>query len=135
MVVLAVFHHHRLPVGYAFVPVLVLLQLVLIIGIMMPVATLAVFYKDVHHALPVLLLAMFYLTPVFYPLAMIPQDLQTLYLANPFAQLLTLYHQVLYEGRPPSGALLGVAALTGGVVALAGLAVFNRFKVLFAEIA
>lgn len=135
MIVLAVFHHHRVPASYAVVPVLVLLQLVLAVGIMMPVATLAVFYKDVHHALPVLLLAMFYLTPVFYPLAMIPQEFQALYLANPFAQLLTLYHQVLYEGRPPSGGLLVVAALTSGALALAGLAVFNRFKGLFAEIA
>lgn len=134
LVVLAIFHHGRIPASFAFVPVLVLLQVTLAIGIMMPVATLAVFYKDVDHALPVLLMALFYLTPVFYPVALIPERFATLYLANPFAQLITLYHQVLYEGSMPSGSLFATACLTSGGMALLGLAVFNRFKGLFAEI-
>jgi len=132
--VLAIFHHGRLPASFALLPLLVLLQLALAIGVQMPLATLAVFYKDVDHALPVLLLAMFYLTPVFYPLSMIPERFQALYLMNPFAQVLTLYHQVLYDGRMPSWSLLGVACLTTGVILLLGMAVFNRYKGLFAEI-
>jgi len=134
LVVLALFHHGRVPASYALVPVLVLLQLGLAIGVMMPVATVSVFFKDVHHALPVLLMALFYLTPVFYPLSMIPDRFHSLYLANPFAQILTLYHQVLYDGRLPSGSLLLAACLTTAVVAVVGLAVFNRFKGLFAEV-
>lgn len=135
LVVLALFHHGRIPASYALIPLLVLLQLGLAIGVMMPVATVSVFFKDVHHALPVLLMALFYLTPVFYPLSMIPDRFQSLYLANPFAQILVLYHQVLYDGRLPSAPLLIVACLTTAVVMLLGLAVFNRFKALFAEVA
>jgi len=134
LVVLAIFHHGRLPVSYVLVPALVLLQLILAIGVQMPLATLAVFYKDVDHALPVLLMAMFYLTPVFYPASMIPERFQTLYLLNPFAQLLTLYQQVLYQGQLPSWPLFGVACLSIGTIALLGLAIFNHFKALFAEI-
>jgi ABC-2 type transport system permease protein len=134
LVALALFHHGRVPASYAVVPALVLLQLGLAIGVMMPVATVSVFFKDVHHALPVLLMALFYLTPVFYPLSMIPDRFQSLYLANPFAQLLVLYHQVLYDGRLPSGPLLLGACLTTAVVVLVGLAIFNRFKGLFAEV-
>ena len=134
LVVLAIFHHGRVPASYAVVPLLVLLQLGLAIGVMMPVATVSVFFKDVHHALPVLLMALFYLTPVFYPLSMIPERFQSLYLANPFAQILALYHEVLYDGRLPSGPLLLTACLTTAVVLLGGLAVFNRFKGLFAEV-
>jgi ABC-type polysaccharide/polyol phosphate export permease len=134
LAVLAVALHHRLPASFITVPVLLVIQFFLTLGLQLPVATLAVFYKDVQHALPLLLSALFYLSPVFYPASMIPEQAQSYYFINPVAQLLTLYQQVLYEGRFPALDLLASVSLKTAVILALGLLVFNRFKHLFAEI-
>jgi len=134
LIVLAVALHHHLPASFAALPLLLAIQFGLTLGLQLPIATLAVFYKDVQHALPLLLSALFYLSPVFYPASMIPESARDYYFMNPIAELLTLYHQVLYEARLPDIALLGSVTLKTAAILGLGLMVFNRFKHLFAEI-
>ena len=127
-------HHGTVPPSFILLPLLVTLQVLLAIGLAFPVATLSVFYSDVQHAIPILLLMLFYLSPVFYPATMVPESLLPFYYLNPIAGLLTLYHDSLYGGHWPSPVLL--ASMTVASVGLCGLgyALFNRYKRLFAEI-
>jgi lipopolysaccharide transport system permease protein len=95
---------------------------------------LSVFYYDVQHALPIALTTLFYLSPVFYPVQMVPEAARPFYFLNPLAGLLTLYHEILYGGRMPSlSLLLGVMA-TALLVYAIGYAVFNRYASVYAEI-
>jgi homopolymeric O-antigen transport system permease protein len=135
LVALAIVRHAGVPAAWVLLPVLIVIQLLLVFGLVMPLATISVFYADVQHALPVALMLLFYASPVFYPATMVPDALRPLYFANPIAGLLTLYHTVLYEGRFPSRALLGGMAAASAVIFLAGYALFNRYKNVFAELA
>ena len=134
VLLLIVIHHEGVPASFVLLPLLVTLQVLLAIGLAFPVATLSVFYSDVQHAIPILLLMLFYLSPVFYPATMVPASLLPFYYLNPIAGLLTLYHDSLYGGHWPSPVLL--ASMTVASVGLCGLgyAIFNRYKRLFAEI-
>jgi lipopolysaccharide transport system permease protein len=134
MVVLAGFHHLRIPASYALLPVLVILQILIAIGLALPIATLSVFYYDVQHALPIALTTLFYLSPVFYPVEMVPEAFRPFYFMNPMAGLLSLYHEILYVGRMPSlSLLLGVVAAALLVYSI-GYAVFKRYASVYAEI-
>jgi ABC-type polysaccharide/polyol phosphate export permease len=134
LIVLVAFHHSRIPISFALLPVLLVVQILLVIGLALPIATLSVFYYDVQHALPIALTTLFYLSPVFYPAHMVPDVFQPFYFINPIAGLLTLYHEILYLGRIPSVSLLfGVIGMTV-VVYTIGYAVFNRFASVYAEI-
>jgi lipopolysaccharide transport system permease protein len=134
MVLLAGFHHFRIPASYALLPVLVILQILIAIGLALPIATLSVFYYDVQHALPIALTTLFYLSPVFYPVDMVPEAIRPFYFMNPVAGLLSLYHQILYVGRMPSlSMLLGVVAAALLVYSV-GYAVFKRYASVYAEI-
>jgi homopolymeric O-antigen transport system permease protein len=133
-IILALVHHQGLPASFCVLPLLILLQLLLGVGLAMPIATISAFYNDVQHAIPIVLMAFFYISPVFYPVGLIPESFQSIYLTNPVAQLLTLYHAVLYEGNFPSAALLGKTALVSTMIALVGFIIFSRFKNVFAEI-
>ena len=104
------------------------------IGLALPIATLSVFYHDVHHALPIALASLFYLSPVFYPATMVPEALRAVYFLNPIAGLLTLYHDVVYAGQWPSALLLGGTALETALVCAFGYAVFHRYASVFAEV-
>jgi lipopolysaccharide transport system permease protein len=130
----AAFHHGRIPESFALLPVLMLIQLLLVIGLALPIATLSVFYYDVYHALPIALTTLFYLSPVFYPAQMVPEAARGLYFLNPIAGLLTLYHEVFYWGRMPSVHLLAGMLLAATVIYLVGYAIFRRYAAIFPEI-
>lgn len=131
---LVAFHHFRVPPSFALLPLLLVIQVLLVIGLALPIATLSVFYYDVQHALPIALTTLFYLSPVFYPAEMVPEAVRPFYFLNPIAGLLTLYHDILYFGRMPSpGLLFGVIAAALLVYTI-GYAIFNRYSSVYAEI-
>ncbi len=132
--VLVLVQHHGIPASYALLPLLILIQLVIAIGLSLPIATLSVFYHDVYHALPIALTSLFYLSPVFYPASMVPESARLLYFANPIAGLLTLYHEVLYSGQWPSLTLFGTTAVQAIIVYAVGYAIFHRYATVFAEV-
>jgi lipopolysaccharide transport system permease protein len=131
---LALLHHGAMPSSFLMLPLLIVLLVLLGLGMTMFVSTAAVFYYDVQHALPVLLLVLFYLSPVFYPAAMVPERIQSLYLLNPIAGLISLAHIALYEGRWPGVTLLLGSTAACLVVFVGGYAIFNRFKAVFTEL-
>jgi ABC-type polysaccharide/polyol phosphate export permease len=134
LALLAIFLHHGVPSSYLLLPWLIVIQILLAIGLAMPIATLSVFYSDVQHAIPILLLMLFYLSPVFYPATLVPDPLRSLYFLNPIAGLLTLYHEAVYTGRWPSASLLAAVSSAALGTTVLGYLVFNRYKNLFAEI-
>lgn len=134
LIVLIVVHHQGVPGSFCLLPLLILSQLLLGIGLAFPIATVSAFYSDVQHGIPIVLTALFYISPVFYPMTFVPDSLREIFMINPFAQLLTLYHEVLYEGFFPSTALLGVTLVVSALIALAGYLVFGRFRDVFAEL-
>jgi ABC-type polysaccharide/polyol phosphate export permease len=134
LVLLVVFHHDRVPASFALLPVLLVIQVLLVIGLALPIATLSVFYYDVQHALPIALTTLFYLSPVFYPAQMVPEAARPFYFLNPIAGLLTLYHEILYAGRMPSFTLLFGMIVAALLVYLIGYAIFNRYSSIFSEI-
>lgn len=135
VVVLAVFHHQGVPASLALLPMLILLQFVLVAGLMYPIAVLSVLFRDIQHALPLAITTLFYLSPVFYSTDLVPESVRGLYMINPFAGLLSLYHAVLFGGRLPSAAMLAwvttLALASYGV----GYAIFRRYKSLCVEVA
>ena len=131
---LVLFHHHYVPSSFILLPILMLIQLLLAIGLALPIATLSVFYYDVYHALPIALTSLFYLSPVFYPASMVPDAARAFYFLNPIAGLLTLYHQVVYLGQWPAPMLLVGMVLAALGIYIVGHAIFNRYAVVFAEI-
>ncbi len=135
MIVLVLFHHHAIPTSLVLFPLLILIQVILTVGLMYPLSTLSVFFHDVSYALPVVIFAIFYLSPVFYPVEMIPEAVRPFYFINPFAGMLTLYHTVLFDGQWPSITLLASVAASAIVVCLIGYAIFNRYKNVCTEIA
>jgi lipopolysaccharide transport system permease protein len=134
IIVLTLVHHNGVPGSLLLLPVLVTIQFVLTMGLVLPLATLSVFYDDVQHALPVALLLLFYLSPVLYPASLVPDALQRAYLLNPIASLLTLFQTSLYEGRFPHLPLLAWTAAAATLAFLVGYAIFRRYRPVFAEI-
>jgi lipopolysaccharide transport system permease protein len=130
----AVFHHGGIPSSWVLLPLLVLAQLFLVTGLTFPIAMTSAFYYDVQHALPIALTTLFYVSPVFYPATMVPEAVRPLYMLNPVAGLLTLYHEVVYAGRFPSALLLASTITASIAFYFVGYAIFRRYASVYAEI-
>jgi ABC-type polysaccharide/polyol phosphate export permease len=111
-----------------FLPVLVVIQILLVCGLAWLTAAASVYLRDITQIVVVGLLLLFYLTPVFYETARVPDGYEWVIRLNPLTPLLDGYRDVLVEGRlPPAGPVAAVAA--GAVAAAAtGLAVFQRLR-------
>src|SRR5687768_10572733 len=131
---LVIFHHHGVPASLVLLPVAVAATLLLATGVALPVAAGSVFFKDIQHAVPVALMMLGYLSPVFYPMSLVPERFHAIYLLNPVAALLTLYHEILYEGRFPAFALLMGTVASAIIACVIGVILFRRQRALFAEI-
>jgi lipopolysaccharide transport system permease protein len=109
-------------------PALAAIQLVLMIGIVWFTAAANVYLRDVRQLVTVGLLLLFYLTPVFYELGKVPEDLQWILQLNPLTTLIEAYRDVLLEERLPSALPLVAVAAASAAIAVAGLAFFNRLR-------
>ena len=88
-----------------FLPFLILLQTLMLLGIAYIVASLNVFYRDVGSIAEIVVLAWFYLTPVIYSIQKARDQLKSitdsdivyyLYLCNPMTPIIVGYRRVLY---------------------------------------
>ncbi len=131
---LAIFHHKGVPLSFAMVLPLTLILFLLAIGISFPLVTLTVYYNDAVQAIPLATMLLFYASPVFYNIDLVPENIRTIYLLNPMASLLNVYHVALYEGKMPDPSVIIVLAALALGLALLGYTVFNGKKREFAEI-
>lgn len=91
-------------------------------------------WRDVKHALPLLLQLAFFASPVVYPSSAVPAGWRALYDLNPLAVLLESLRGALLEGRAPEpGPVLGATAVACGLLLLA-LALFRRAARRFADV-
>ncbi len=84
-----------------FLPFVIIIETLLITGISLIVSSLQVKYRDIRYIIEVLLLIIFYLTPIFYPVDLvrgISNSFFKLYLVNPFVGIIILYRVVFLNG-------------------------------------
>jgi lipopolysaccharide transport system permease protein len=108
----------------ALLPVLLAIQFLFCAGFALAVAPLQVFLRDVRQIVALLVSVGFWLTPIFYRRAQVPDSLTWLYDVNPMAHLIGAQRQILMNGEMPSLGGLAIVALVGLAVLVAGYALF-----------
>ncbi len=132
-----------------WLPVVILAHLLFTGGVAFILATMNVFYRDTGVIMEVLIQAWFFLTPVFYPLEILPPSAlvwglelpvrRLVYVLNPMASIIASYRAILYGstvGSPPHAPALDFLArtlVTAALCFLFGLWIFGRYRERFAE--
>jgi len=126
------------------VPVILLLQTFLTVGLALIVSSLQVVLRDIKYIVELLLMACLYLSAAFYSLAMVAnfsEKFLKVFILNPFVGLFTLYRIAFFKGFAktlPSGVnIYGLSAWTIIVciaVFLLGFLVFKRYEPRFSDL-
>ena len=124
-------------------PFVLLIQTIFTIGVALILSTLNVFYRDTSMIMDVVMLAWFFLTPVFYSTALLPNSVtvlgvtlnpqRLLYILNPMASLVNMYRDLLYWGYRTDLDFFLRSAVTAIVVLLFGAWFFRRYSDRFGE--
>jgi ABC-type polysaccharide/polyol phosphate export permease len=109
------------------------LQVALTWGLGLALAAVNVVFRDTAQIVGMALAAWFYLTPIVYPLALVPPAFQPWIKANPLTGLVELYRAALLGERPPDAAALAVLAASALVALAAGLWVFRGLAPAFPD--
>jgi lipopolysaccharide transport system permease protein len=99
LVVLALFGEPVHFEGLLLAVPLWLLLAVAIMGLALGLAALQVFIKDIEHILLPVLMILMYLTPILYPLSLVPEGMRPWVAANPFGYLVDRLRDALLDGR------------------------------------
>ena len=120
------------PVWLVGIPLLTMVQLALLMGIVLLVSSLDVFFRDLEHLTEVFLNLWFYATPILYPLDMVPDNLKPLYLINPMSPLTEAWRKLFIENTLPGPELWISIAFAAAAVVL-GAEAFRRLEGGFAD--
>lgn len=119
--------------GLPLLLIAVPLQVGLTLGLGLLASSLHVFFRDTAQILALLLNAWFYLTPVVYPLALVPEGYRRWLELNPLTPLVGLYRQAFLGGSPTLVPGTGGLAVVIAVLLSLGFWLFRRLKRAFAD--
>ncbi len=127
---------YRLPVGanVCWLPLLVLLQVALTIGVTLIGSAVNVFYRDIRFVVPLAVQIWMYATPIIYPTSLVPNRFRQVYALNPMVGLIESYRNVLIRGLGPDWPALAVGAISTLILLVLGYAFFKHFESDFADI-
>ncbi len=116
-----------------WLPVIVVLQYELTLALSFFVAYLHVTFRDTQYLLGIFLMLGFFMTPILYPVSLVPAEYQAIYSVNPMAHLINAYRAVLSGGEMPELGSLAIVAGASTVLLGVGYWLFRRASISFAE--
>lgn len=122
---------HLVPI--LFLPLVMIIQYLLVVGVTMITSSLTVYLRDLEHIMGVLNMAWMYISPVVYPIDYIPEKFMNIYLLNPMAPIIIAYRDILYYGTVPSANIMLISLAESLMVLVVGFLIFQKLKKQFAE--
>lgn len=107
--------------------------LITCLGVGVLLAALTVAYRDFKYIIPFTLQIWMFLTPIVYPVSLVPYHWQGLLYLNPLTGIVEVFRMV-FLGASLNVNHLAMSVLTGLVVLIAGTAYFEKVERSFADI-
>ncbi|WP_038246575.1 ABC transporter permease [Ghiorsea bivora] len=109
---------------YLFVSIVI--TLFFCIGLASLLSLFVVYYRDIKQILEMAVQGLFYLTPIVYPIMMVPEKYHVFMEFNVMFQFVRLFHQAIYSSSPPVWGYMVAPLGLAIVVFLLGLAMHRR---------
>jgi lipopolysaccharide transport system permease protein len=131
---LMIFYQIPLRSTMLWVPFVLGIQIVLVLGVVLTAAPISVRYRDIRFVVPLGIQLWMYASPVIYPVTLVPEQWRTLYMLNPMAGLITSYRNVILLGLPPPIQYLSLSAIVAILWLVFGYWYFKRSEPRFADV-
>lgn len=126
--------NHQLEFTILLLPFVLLPLLILTLGLSWFLSSLGVYLRDVSQTIGLIMSALMFVSPIFFPLSALPPSFQTVVLLNPLTFIIEQAREVLVFGHLPNWAGLVVYLCVSTLVALLGLIFFQKTRKGFADV-
>jgi len=116
-----------------YMPVIVVLQVIFILGLTYIMAVLGTFLPDLAEVMRPVIRGTFFVTPILWPAGRLPENLSWIEDYNPLAYLVNAYRDLVLHGTLPGGLATLYFALFSVALFVVGFAMFVRLKPRFAD--
>lgn len=120
--------------NFLFLPLLILIQFLMLQGLALLVSALAVYFRDLLHVIPNLLLFLFFATPIVYPFSQVPERFRKFVLLNPLSSLINSYQSIFFFQKPPEAGHLLYCGIFSIFLLFFGVYIFEKYRDEFAEL-
>ena len=120
--------------GLLTLPLLVALTAVAALGIGLTLAAVTVTYRDFRYVVPFLIQAGLYLSPVIYPVGLVPERWRWVLALNPMTGIIQGFRSSLL-GKPWQFDTLAISVLVSTLLLVYGLFYFRKMERRFADVA
>lgn len=117
-----------------FFPVILLPMIALSLGFSWFLASLGVYLRDVSQITGLVMTALMFMSPIFYPISALPAEIRPFIYLNPLTPMTEMTRDILYWGKAPNMTeMLIYTAITFGLAA-AGFLWFQKTRKGFADV-
>jgi len=117
-----------------WLPLLLLLALVTSLGVGLWLTAMNVQFRDVRYAVPFLVQAWMFATPIAYPSSLLDEPWRTLYGINPMAGVVEGFRWALLGTETAPGPIIIVSTLVAVGLLISGAYYFRRMEKTFADV-
>jgi lipopolysaccharide transport system permease protein len=123
-----------LPWTVVLLPLIFLPLVLLVLGLSWALSALGVYFRDIQHGIGILVSALLFLSPIFYPVSALPPAVQPYMFLNPMAFIIEQVRSVVIWGSFPDWGGLALYTAVSAFVAWLGFVSFERARRGFADV-
>lgn len=109
------------------------LQILFSLGLGFLLSAISVYMRDIPQIMGIFLQGIFFLTPIIYPLEIVPEKMKVLFYLNPLTYFIKTYQDIIIYSSLPAYSNIIIIFLVSVISLLGGLKVFRRLKDGFAD--
>ena len=107
------------------IPILIIIQFIATIGICLVISMVNAYFRDMEYIVGVVITLLFWMTPIVYPLKMVPEAYRFYLAINPLTYLITAWRDLFMSNYIDWGSI-GISSGSSLIFVLLGIIVFKR---------
>lgn len=120
-------------IAILYLPIIMIVEYILALGCAMLSSALTVYFRDLEYILGIVTMAWMYLTPIMYPMDLVPEELLPIFNLNPMTPIIVAYRDILYYKQIPHVSTLLQGFILGIVILIIGCVTFRKLQRGFVE--
>lgn len=126
LVIAAIFTGERITKAYMMLPYILACVMVFTVGFGMILAAGMAFFRDVQFLWGIINMLWMYLTPLFYPISIVPDGFRQVIMNNPMYLFVRAVRIIVLDGTVPQPVVFAQCTVTAFVMLMAGIYVFRK---------
>lgn len=119
--------------AWIYFPIVVLMEFILALGFALIASAVTVFFRDMEYILGIITMAWQFLTPIMYPMDIIPEEVKGIYMLNPMTPIINAYRDIFYYKQVPQLETMLLGGAFSVVLLVVGIIVFQKLQRHFSE--